>query len=168
MQAVRRPYTLSEVHTRTDERESRYSPSRTHKHTHNSQHNSQLYRLERERLPTTRVARRPRYPPSAGTYMYTALSHRLPALRVADMRARAQFESDDIIEHMLDRYGPPRDSYDALALWPLRDPFASTTATTTVIAEARHSHGIGHVRSCQATISCTAACTPIISAAATW
>lgn len=39
------------------------------------------------------------------------------------------FESDDIIEHMLTSYGPPRDAYDEKALWPLRGSFAVTTAT---------------------------------------
>lgn len=39
------------------------------------------------------------------------------------------FESDDIIEYMLDNYGPSRDAYDEKALWPLRGSFATATAT---------------------------------------
>jgi len=39
------------------------------------------------------------------------------------------FESDDIIEYMLDTYGPPREAYNAGALWPLRGSFAMVTAT---------------------------------------
>ena len=30
------------------------------------------------------------------------------------------FESDDIVDYMLDTYGPPRDAYSDLVLWPLR------------------------------------------------
>ena len=41
----------------------------------------------------------------------------------------SMFESDDIIEYMLDTYGPPRGSYDPKALWPLRGEFATITAT---------------------------------------
>jgi glutathione S-transferase len=43
------------------------------------------------------------------------------------------FESEDIIEHMLDNYGPPRDAYDPKALWPLRGAFATITATFATI-----------------------------------
>ena len=39
------------------------------------------------------------------------------------------FESEDIIEYMLDTYGPSRDAYDPKALWPLRGNFALITAT---------------------------------------
>ena len=39
------------------------------------------------------------------------------------------FESDDIIEYMLDTYGPSRELYDPKALWPLRGQFAIITAT---------------------------------------
>ena len=42
---------------------------------------------------------------------------------------KEMFESDEIIEYMLDSYGPPRSQYDAKALWPLRGEFATTTAT---------------------------------------
>ena len=43
------------------------------------------------------------------------------------------FESDDIIEYMLDTYGPSRDAYDPKALWPLRGGFALITATIATI-----------------------------------
>ena len=47
----------------------------------------------------------------------------------------AMFESDDIIEYMLEHYGPPRDSYDPLALWPIKfDGFAVFTATLATLA----------------------------------
>uniref|UniRef100_A0A7S0HXD0 GST N-terminal domain-containing protein n=1 Tax=Phaeocystis antarctica TaxID=33657 RepID=A0A7S0HXD0_9EUKA len=39
------------------------------------------------------------------------------------------FESDDIVNYMLDTYGPPRDAYNDLVLWPLRGAFMTTTAT---------------------------------------
>jgi len=39
------------------------------------------------------------------------------------------FESDDIVEYLLDTYGPPRDSYDAKALWPLQGQFGVITST---------------------------------------
>eukprot|EP00322_Chrysochromulina_rotalis_P006539 CAMPEP_0115856952 /NCGR_PEP_ID=MMETSP0287-20121206/15322_1 /TAXON_ID=412157 /ORGANISM="Chrysochromulina rotalis, Strain UIO044" /LENGTH=283 /DNA_ID=CAMNT_0003311151 /DNA_START=59 /DNA_END=910 /DNA_ORIENTATION=- len=39
------------------------------------------------------------------------------------------FESEDIIEYMLDSYGPSRDAYDPKALWPLRGEFSMFTAT---------------------------------------
>ena len=47
---------------------------------------------------------------------------------------RGMLESDDIIEYLREAYGPPKDSYDALALWPLRGAFAATTATFAAIA----------------------------------
>jgi len=47
---------------------------------------------------------------------------------------REMFESDDIIEYMLDTYGPPRDAYDPKALWPLRGGFALLTATFASLA----------------------------------
>jgi len=39
------------------------------------------------------------------------------------------FESDDIVEYMLDTYGPSREAYDPKALWPLRGGFLLATAT---------------------------------------
>ena len=37
--------------------------------------------------------------------------------------------SDDIVEYMLDTYGPSREAYDPKALWPLRGGFLLATAT---------------------------------------
>jgi glutathione S-transferase len=40
------------------------------------------------------------------------------------------FESNDIIEYLLDTYGPPSSSYDRKALWPITwEAFALTTST---------------------------------------
>jgi len=44
------------------------------------------------------------------------------------------FESEDIVDYLLDNYGPARDSYDPKALWPLRGEFATVTATFAAIA----------------------------------
>ena len=46
----------------------------------------------------------------------------------------AAYESDDIIEYLLSTYGPPRDAYDPLALWPLRGSFAVVTSTLAALA----------------------------------
>ena len=42
---------------------------------------------------------------------------------------KEMFESDDIVEYLLDTYGPAREAYDPKALWPLRGAFATTTGT---------------------------------------
>jgi len=46
----------------------------------------------------------------------------------------SMFESDDIIEYLLDKYGPPREDYDPKALWPLRGQFAVVTASLAALA----------------------------------
>jgi glutathione S-transferase len=44
------------------------------------------------------------------------------------------FESEDIIDYLLDSYGPPRDAYDPKALWPLRGNFALFSAAFASVA----------------------------------
>lgn len=46
----------------------------------------------------------------------------------------AMFESNDIIEYLLSTYGPPPDTYDRKALWPITfESFSVTTATLAAI-----------------------------------
>ena len=44
------------------------------------------------------------------------------------------YESDDIIEYLLENYGPSRETYDPKALWPLRGNFAVLTSTIAALA----------------------------------
>jgi len=40
----------------------------------------------------------------------------------------AMFESEDQIDYLLEKYGPPAEDYDAKALWPMRGQFAFWTS----------------------------------------
>ena len=50
------------------------------------------------------------------------------------------FESSDIIEYMVDTYGPPKDSYDPKALWPVTSEQFSVS-TSTMVAQLRDMPG---------------------------
>ena len=53
----------------------------------------------------------------------------VPYLVDPNKENHGMFESEEIIDYMLANYGPPADTYDAKALWPLRGEFATFTAT---------------------------------------
>mmetsp|Transcript_24368 Transcript_24368/g.76145 ORF Transcript_24368/g.76145 Transcript_24368/m.76145 type:complete len:334 (-) Transcript_24368:27-1028(-) len=59
----------------------------------------------------------------------------VPYLEDPNNADKGMYESDDIVEYLLDEYGPPRDAYDSLALWPLKlGPFQLVTSTLAAIA----------------------------------